>query len=222
MVRHYVGEEDNEVVVYKAQCLLIPEFKALFDRDKGCKTDPRNRHNIVACGELKYIYYYNDPRSEYFNTPINASLNTVLDLSGLPEKWKTDKVFEAAVDKYKVLQRLSSAGKAYFSADAALYDLGEDTKELSEIVRELKTDIRIEIQSRQRKSKEYTLEELELVTRLINKLDGITKTQDHIINTINKMPKLITTIKTLKEQYAQEENENNMVIGGRELGNRES
>lgn len=221
MVRHYVGEENNEVVVHKKQCLQIPEFKALFDRDKGCKQDPKGRHQIVACGELKYIYYYNDPRSEFFNTPIGASQNTVMDLAGLPANWKTDKVFDKAVDKYKELQRLSSAGKAYFSADAALYDLGEDTKMLSEIVRELKGELRVFQQAIQKKSKEHTLEELELITKVINKLDAITSTQNKVIDIINKLPKLIITIKSLKEQYAQEEEENNIVVGGRELGNRE-
>lgn len=221
MVRHYIGEEGNEVVVHKKQCFQIPEFKALFDRDKGCKQDPKGRHQVVACGELKYIYYYNDPRSEYFNTPIGASQNTVMDLSGLPANWKTDKVFDKAVAKYKELQKLSSAGKAYFSADAALYDLGEDTQELLEIVREQKAELRVFLRSIEKKNKEYTLEELELVTKTINKLDAITNTHDKIIGTINKLPKLILTIKSLKEQYAQEEEENNVVVGGRELGNRE-
>lgn len=222
MVRHYVGEEDNEVVVFKKQCFLIPEFKVLFDRDKGCKQDPSGRKQMIACGEMKYIYFYNDPRSEYYNTPLNASLDTVLDLSGLPKNWKIDKVFEQAIDKYKELQRLSSAGMAYFSADAALYDLGEDTKELSSIVRELKSEIRLELKQRQKKNKEYTLEDLEFVTKLINKLDAVTKTQDNILNVINKIPKLILTIKSLKEQYAQEDNEHQTLIGDRELGNREA
>jgi len=222
MVRHYVGEEDNELVVLKKDCYLVPEFKALFDRDKGCKEDPRGRKQMVACAEMKYIYYYNDPRSDYYNTPLSASLETVTDLSGIPKNWKIDKVFEQAVTKYKELQRLSSAGKAYFSADAALYDLGVDTHELLEIVREHKSDLRLEIKQRQKKSKEYTLEDLEFVTKLINKLDHITKTQDTIINTINKLPKLIITIKTLKEQYAQEDNEHQTVVGDRELGNREA
>jgi len=221
MVRHYVGEEENEIVVFKKQCLIIPEFKELFDRDKGCKADPNGRKQLVACAELKYIYYYNDPRSEYYNTPLSASQDTVRDLSGVPKNWKTDKVFDKAVEKYKELQRLSSAGKAYFSADAALYDLGADTSELLEIVRDLKTDLRVAVQLTQKKTKEYTLEELELVTKLINKLDNVTNTQDKIINIINKLPKLITTIKSLKEQYAQEDNEGEMLIGGREKGNRE-
>lgn len=221
MTRQYIGEEDGNLVIHKKECLLIPEFKLLFDRDKGSKQDLKGKHQLVACGELKYIYYHNDPRSDFFNTPLTACHDILIELSGLPDNWKTDKVFENAIAKYKTLQKLSSAGSAYFSADAALYDMGEDTKELSDIIREIKQELRTAVKTRTKRSKEYTLEELEVTTKLLTKLESITKIQDNIVSVINKMPKLTQTIKDLREQYSQEDNEHQIVVGDRQLGNRE-
>lgn len=221
MIRHYVGEEEGEVVVHKKQCYLIPEFKALFDRDKGSKKDVTGKHQLTACSEMKYIYFHKDPRSEYFNAPLSACHDILLDLSGLPDNWKTDKVFEQAIFKYKELQLLSSAGSAYFSADAALYEMGQDIREYSEYLRDMKTELRIAFKTRSKRSKEYTIEELEMVTKLLNKIDNINSTQNNIVSTINKLPTLTKTVKELKEIYAQEDNENNIVVGNRELGNRE-
>lgn len=221
MIRHYISEEEGEVVVQKKECYLIAEFKVLFDRDKGSKLDLKGKHQLVACGELKYIYYHADPRSEYFNAPLSMCHDILIDLCGLPDNWKTDKVFEKAIEKYKSLQNLSSAGSAYFSADAALFDMGADIRELTDILRDLKLELRSALKTRLKRSKEYTLEELEVVTKLQNKLEGINKIQDDVIKIINKMPTLSKTIKELKTNYSLEDNENNIVVGNRELGNRE-
>jgi len=221
MIRHYISEEEGELVINKKEIYLIPEFKALFDRDKGSKLDLKGKHQLVACGEMKYIYYHNDPRSEYFNAPLSASHSILIELSGLPDNWKTDKVFEKAIEKYKTLQKLSSAGSAYFSADAALFDMGEDIRELSDIIREMRTELRTALKARTKRSKEYTLDELEVTTKLQNKLESITNTQNSIIAIINKMPTLAKTIKELKTNYSQEDKENNILVGNRELGNRE-
>lgn len=221
MTRQYIGEEDGDIVIHKKQCLLVPEFKILFDRDKGSKQDLKGKNQIVACGELKYIYYHCDPRSEFFNTPLSACHSILMELSSLPDNWKTDKVFELAIDKYKALQKLSSAGSAYFSADAALYEMGDDTRELSDIIREIKSELRMAVKVRTKRSKEYTLEELEVTTKLLSKIDSILNIQNNIVSIINKMPTLTKTIKDLKEQYSQEDNEHQIVVGDRQLGNRE-
>jgi Zn-dependent M32 family carboxypeptidase len=221
MIRKYIIEEDGDIVVNKKECILLPEFKVLFDRDKGSKNDLKGKHQLVACGELKYIYYNYDPRSEFFNTPPHISHEIVRELSGLPDNWKTDKVFEKAVEMYKKLQRLSSAGSAYFSADSALYELGTDTKEVSDMIRELKNELKGVLSVKKKVNKEYNLEDLEFVTKIMGKLDTITSMQNNVINLINKMPGLSKTIKVLKEAYSEEDNENNIVVGNRTLGNRE-
>jgi len=221
MIRHYISEEEGELVVHKKECYLIPEFKLLFDRDKGSKQDLKGRHQLVACGELKYIYYHVDPRSEYFNAPLSMCHDILIELSGLPDNWKVDKGFEKAIEKYKTLQNLSSAGSAYFSADAALFDMGVDIREMTDNIRELKSELRNALKTRAKRSKEYSLDELEVVTKLQNKIDGLNKIQDDILKIINKMPALSNTIKDLRTNYAQEDNESNVVVGGRELGNRE-
>jgi len=221
MTRQFIGEEDGDIVIHKKECLLINDFAILFKRDKGSKKDVQGKHQLVACGEMKYIYYHLDPRSEFFNTPISIAHPHILELSGLPDNWKVDKVFEKACQTYKDLQQLSSLGSAYFSADSALFELGHDTKDLLDIVRTLKADLKEAVKVTSKKNKEYTLEELELITKVLSKLDAINNVQNKIISLINSMPKLTSTIKELKEQYSQEDNENNTVVGDRQLGNRE-
>jgi hypothetical protein len=221
MTRQFIGEEDGDIVIHKKECLLINDFAVLFKRDKGSKKDLQGKHQIVACGEMKYIYYHLDPRSEFYNIPLGICHIHIIELSGLPDNWKVDKVFEKACEKYKDLQQLSSLGSAYFSADSALFELGHDTKDLLDIVRTLKGELKEAVKTTSKKNKEYTLEELEIVTRLLGKLDAINKVQSNIIALINSMPKLTTTIKDLKEQYSQEDNESNIVVGDRQLGNRE-
>lgn len=221
MTRQFIGEEDGDIVVHKKECLLINDFAVLFKRDKGSKEDLKGKHQIVACGEMKYIYYHLDPRSDFYNTPLSIAHKHIIELSGLPDNWKTDKVFEKACEKYKEFQQLSSLGSAYFSADSALFELGHDTKDLLDIVRTLKAELKAAIGTTSKSKKEYTLEELELVTKLLAKMDAINKVQNNIIALINSIPKLTNTIKDLKEQYSQEDNENNTVVGDRQLGNRE-
>lgn len=221
MTRQFIGEEDGDIVIHKKECLLIADFAILFKRDKGSKKDLQGKHQLVACGEMKYIYYHLDPRSDFYNTPLSISHPHIIELSGLPDNWKVDKVFEKACEKYKDFQQLSSLGSAYFSADSALFELGHDTKDLLDIVRTLKAELKEVVKTTSKKNKEYTLEELELITKVLGKLDAINKVQTNIISLINGMPKLTTTIKDLKEQYSQEDNENNTVVGDRQLGNRE-
>lgn len=221
MTRQFIGEEDGDIVIHKKECLLIADFAILFKRDKGSKKDLQGKHQIVACGEMKYIYYHLDPRSEFYNIPLSVAHAHIIELSGLPDNWKTDKVFEKACDKYKEFQQLSSLGSAYFSADSALYELGHDTKDLLDIIRNLKAELKVAVQVASRKNKEYTSDELELVTKILSKLDTVNKVQSNVIALINSMPKLTNTIKELKEQYSQEDNENNTVVGDRQLGNRE-
>lgn len=221
MTRQFIGEEDGDIVIHKKECLLINDFAVLFKRDKGSKKDLQGKHQIVACGEMKYIYYHLDPRSEFYNIPLSIAHSHIIELSGLPDNWKTDKIFEKACEKYKEFQQLSSLGSAYFSADSALFELGHDTKDLLDIVRTLKAELKEAMKSANKTKKEYTLDELELVTKILSKIDGVTKVQNNIIALINSIPKLTLTIKDLKEQYSQEDNENNTVVGDRQLGNRE-
>lgn len=221
MTRQYLTIEDGDLVVNKKECYLIPEFKILFDRDKGCKQDITGKHKLLACSELKYIFYQSDPRSEYYNTPIHMSGQILKDLSGVPDNWKTDKDFDKAVEKYKELQTLSSAGSSYFSADAALFDLGVDTRFTSEAIREIKTYLQLNIKSFTKASKQYTPEEDERLIKLANQLNNIMKLQNENIAIINKMPGLSKTLKLLKEQYSEEDNDEHILVGGRTKGNRE-
>jgi hypothetical protein len=222
MIRQYLVIEDGELVVNKKNCFLIPEFKVLFDRDKGCVKDITGRHKYLSCAEMKFIYLHNDPRSEYYNTPFHLCEHILRDLSGVPSNWKIDKAFTSAIEKYKELQSLSSAGSAYFSAEAALFDLGVDTRFTSDTIRTLKIDIQAMLKQHTKRSKEYTQQEYEVTVKLSNMLDGIMKLQNDNINIINKMPSLSKTIKDLKERYAEEDNDESVVVGGGHVFDREN
>lgn len=221
MIRQYLIIEDGDIVVNKKECYTIPEFKLLFDRDKGCKQDVTGKHKLLACSEMKYIYYHKDPRSEYYNAPISMSGQILKELSGVPDNWKEDKDFEKAIEKYKELQQLSAAGSAYFSADAALFDLGVDTRYTSEAIRELKLSIQFTLKQANKSNKEYKPEELDFIIKLSNQLNNIMKLQNDNIAIINRMPALSKTLKLLKEEYSEEDSGDQILVGGRNKGNRE-
>jgi hypothetical protein len=90
---------DNNIVISPAM-LNVPEFKALWKRDKN-----RAKHNAYA--ELSFIYYVTDFKSPYRNYPAAERLEKVIRefcASRLGEDWKPDaKVHEARM-KYEELQ----------------------------------------------------------------------------------------------------------------------
>lgn len=221
MIRHYLIIEEGELIVNRKECYLIPEFKVLFDRDKGSKNDLSGRNKYIACSELRYIFYAHDPRSEYYNAPMSLAHSIMLDLSGLPSNWKTDKVFEQAVEKYKTLQKLSSAGSAYFAADSALYEAGADTKYLADIIKEQKEYLRGLLKSKSKASKELTDADFTELTKLTSTLNNIMKAQNDQLAIIKKMPELSKTVKVLRENYSEEESDDHVMVGGGHKGNRE-
>ena len=221
MIRHYLIIEEGELIVNRKECYNVPEFKVLFDRDKGSKTDLTGRNKYIACSELRYIFYAHEPRSEYYYAPKSLAHPIMLDLSGLPSTWKTDKVFEQAVEKYKTLQRLSSAGSAYFAADSALYEAGADTKYLAEIIKEQKEYLRGLLKSKSKASKEFSENDFTELTRIKTTLDGIMKAQNDQLAIIKRMPELSKTVKVLRENYSEEESDDHVMIGGGTKGNRE-
>jgi hypothetical protein len=93
-----------EVVDYVVQVspssLNIPEFKAIWRRDK-------NRRKKNAHSELSYVYYMCDYKSEYRNYPEDERAQKVFQdhcLKQLGEKWTPDGNIIEAMNKYIELQ----------------------------------------------------------------------------------------------------------------------
>jgi hypothetical protein len=90
---------DNVVSISPAM-LNVPEFKALWKRD-------RNRNKKVAHAELSYIYYITDFKSPYRTYPKVQRKSKVINEychKAAGEDWEPDDKVEIALRKYEELQ----------------------------------------------------------------------------------------------------------------------
>lgn len=87
----------NNRIKIDPHILNIPEFKAIWDRDKA-------RDKDTAMRELGYLYYVADFKSPYAKYPDaerkEKSANDFIRKS----RWKEDEVMKEAIEKYKELQ----------------------------------------------------------------------------------------------------------------------
>src|SRR5688572_18665700 len=93
-------DENMEVKLNKPWIMLIPEFEAIYRRDKGSRGDSSGKLKRQARREFSYIYFYND-----FNSPIRDWEDTerhkeALYYAGLEN---IDSVIEIASKKYQEL-----------------------------------------------------------------------------------------------------------------------
>jgi hypothetical protein len=87
-----------------ASTLNVPEFKAIWKRDK-------QRTKLNAYAELCYVFYMCDYKSEYRNYPVKekqAKIKKDFTDQRLGEKWKPDAKVEAAISKYLEMQETHS------------------------------------------------------------------------------------------------------------------
>lgn len=100
--------KDDQIVI-NPEVLEIPEFKALWDRDKS-------KGKSQAFKELKYVYYTADSNSPYSDYP-DTDRNNLLSVDifkGIP--YTPDELVQIAISKYTLLsetptQRLLKAVK---------------------------------------------------------------------------------------------------------------
>lgn len=92
--------QDNQPII-TPEGLLIPEFAALWRREKSKKKE-------IATKELSYVYFKADYKSVYqAYLPDVQEKQIIIDVFG-KKKWKPDKVVQQAVDKYIELQQTPS------------------------------------------------------------------------------------------------------------------
>jgi len=91
----------NYQVIIPPDALVIPSFKAIWDRDKT-----KEKH--TATQELSYIYFAYDFKSPYNIYPLNERLIKVIsDFIKKPD-WTPDSLLRSAIDEYNEFQRTYS------------------------------------------------------------------------------------------------------------------
>jgi hypothetical protein len=94
----------DSVVTINASTLNIPEFKAIWKRDKG-------RSKLDAHAELSYVFYMCDYKSEFRNFPEQEKVKKIREAfinKRLGEDWKPDAKISAAMELYKQMQETPS------------------------------------------------------------------------------------------------------------------
>lgn len=86
-------KEENFKVVVDVELKLIPEFKALINRD-------RTSDKKQALKELSYIYFVYDHKSPYFIYPDEERRTRVSADTGLGQDYSPDKKVEDAIVRY--------------------------------------------------------------------------------------------------------------------------
>lgn len=212
---YFILNKDKELEINKPEVKKVPEYKALFDRDKGNKAT-----QMLACDELFYIYLVHDVRSKYYNLDLEEKKIKAKKDAKLPDKWKEDEKLENAVIRYKEDFKLSSSGNAYAVAERAAYTMSEDTSIMQDNLIRLKR----EAQGKLNKLQSDTIGELEKAT-IINEylaiVSNITKIQKDILTNIKEFKGLNKLVKDLAIEFAEDGGSLRVVVGGGTVGNRE-
>ena len=131
----FYEDTDGSLVVNKPEARKIPEYDALFKRDKGL--DGANKR--LACAEIFLIYLLHDVRSILYNLPPDEKMERAREIAGIPEKWKVDSLWNDAVERYKKDFELTSLGKSYAVAERFFYNFAKDVELLQNQILDNKT-----------------------------------------------------------------------------------
>ena len=150
-------------LTFEQELLTLKVFKRLFSRD-------RTKDKSKFLQELGYIYFMEDPRSDYqYITDSIERSTAILIGEGLPDNWKVDSLLQEAMDYYKS-----------FKPTAAL--LLEDTRVAVDKLREQLRDI--DLSAKDEKGKPvYTLN---VVVSTIKQVPSLVKDLDEAERAIAK------------------------------------
>lgn len=94
-----------EVVINQPEVLLVPEFKALWDKQRNkCKEDKTGEKRLKAYKEFTYIYMLHDWESPYSDYTDDEKLETLMEEYEVTIDDLRDPLFQAASLKYQKLQ----------------------------------------------------------------------------------------------------------------------
>ena len=89
-------------LTFEPELLTLKVFKRLYMRD-------RSQDKSKFMQELGYIYFMEDPRSDYqYITNPDERSKAIIEGEGLPDNWKVDSLLRDAMDYYKSFKSTSA------------------------------------------------------------------------------------------------------------------
>lgn len=89
-------------VVISEEALALKPFKQIWNRDRTINKDR-------AISELAYIYFMEDPASDYqYLVDIDERSKAIIEGEGLPTNWKPDKLVKEAMNFYSSFKTTSA------------------------------------------------------------------------------------------------------------------
>lgn len=190
-----IFKEENHQIIIDPEIKLIPEFKALIDRDK--EKDKRR-----AMSELKFIYFHVDYRSPYMRFAKEDRLARVKRELQFAPDWVPDKGVQAAMAKYDELQQTPSI--------TSLSAIRESLLTSAKVIDTVREHIEVKLKDFNRQGPgddpgETT--DAELITEMVTSLTSLLVLAD-------KLPKAISTLEDLEEKMKKEQSNSRKIRGG--------
>ena len=93
---------DQYKITVSEEAFALKPFKQIWNRDKSQNKDR-------AISELSYIYFMQDPRSDYqYLVDEEERAKAIIEGEGLPSDWKPDKLVKEALDFYNQFKPTSA------------------------------------------------------------------------------------------------------------------
>jgi len=217
----FILSPTGDLEINKLEVKKIPEFKVLFDRDKGSTGDSAGTKKYIACAEIYYIYLVYDIRSLYYNLPIEEKKVRARKDAKLPDNWKEDKAFDKAIEVYKDAFKLSAAGNAYIVAEKSYYFVTRDAAEMQDSLMDMKEQLTHVIKKIKVTPKSKDIEVVGLLGDATALIANMAKTQKLLIDAIKTFKDLGENVKTLSYKFMEEGGNIKTPVGGGELNSRE-
>lgn len=213
--------EGGDLVLNKQEIRTVPEFKILLGRDRGGKIpgDSDGRKKYFAFREFMFMKLYHHPLSLYRDLSDEKRFDKSFKHAKLPEGWKPDEVFNAAVTKYLELIDMSALHHTYINASRGIYAMGEEIKFFNKLRKRYKDQIEECIKLLDASDlEEDKLRYQDIIDQnTIRLMDMASKFQA----LSDKLPKAFDSIDVLKEKLLKEGGGKKAVYGGGTLGRRE-
>jgi hypothetical protein len=213
--------------INKPEAREVPEYKALIARDKGSEGDADGKKKLKAFLELLYIYLILDPRSMYYNFSIQERREKAVKHCGLKSgtkaEWKEDDLIRQAMIRYEMDLKLDSTANAYLAAEKNLHNTAESIHDIQNSLADLKRQTKnfINKLSIQGEGGLGDVERINNITQVNALLNEMIKIQLDTNKIIKELPNMDEIKNKLYASYAETGGSKKLVIGNRELGNRE-
>ena len=213
-------DEFGNFVVNKPEARKIKEFEVLFKRDKGL--DGKNKR--LACAEIYLIYLVYDIRSQSHNLPYDERFERGKEIAKIPERWRIDKDWLAAVNRYQLEFELSSTGKAYAVAERGAFIFAKDVEMMQEGLINNKQLLEVTLKRIKRPKQndaDLDLSNIQAIKDVTAIMLDMVIIQEKMMGNVKKFPDYQKTVKDLASAFLEEGGSLEIKVGGEEIGNRE-